>query len=315
MIIDSTSLTTFQTCPTKHDLQMRQGYKSRYGSPALTFGGAIHAGAAEWHKGRGEIAALMAIEEAWPANYNVDDFRTKGKAIDVMRGYIRRYPSENFQVKMVEVPFLLDTGMWCDCTNCIWKGDIPESPAIKVAAPSWLYDEKVFTGWECPICQHPVESIEYGGIFDGLIDFGGQIYILEHKTTSVMGSTYFNQFRPNNQISGYVWAGQQLSGSPVSGALVNAMGVYAKGETKFDRQIIGRTTDEIIEWKRNIQTVCSEIARAQHAKRYEMRTVSCTMYGKCTFLEVCQLGHQKERDRLLEQEFIVDKWDFQAQDR
>ena len=131
----------------------------------------------------------------------------------------------------------------------------------------------------------------------------------------MMGGSYFNQFRPNNQVSGYVWASQALSGLRVGGALVNAIGVYAKGETKFERQIISRTPDEIEEWKLNVQMVANEIRRAEVTGKWEMRTVNCTMYGKCDYLDVHQLGHIKERQRLIEQDYVVDHWDFMNQDR
>lgn len=275
MIIDSTALTTFQACPLRFRRRMRDGWRSRYQSNALGFGSAIHAGLAEWHRGNGLVAALQAVEQNWKDPESMDDYRTLSKCLEVMTEYSKRYPKEVFITKMIEVPFQLDLGVRC------------------------------FDG----------EPIEYGGIFDGLVDHTGQVFILEHKSTSMLGSQYFNQFRPNNQVTGYVWAAQQLSGANVAGALINAIGVYAKGATKFERQLTSRTQFEIDEWKQNVKHVCDEIRRAELNDTWEMRTNSCVQYGRCEFLNICQLGQAKERQRLLEQDYLYEPWNFSAQDR
>lgn len=300
MKIDSTALTTFQMCPSKYQLRMEVGWKPRRISAALIFGKSIHAALATWYKTSDAQKSLLAIIESWDANAPVDDFRSREKCAKVFLEYIKEYPQENFFIvgapdnPMIEVPFSLDTGMFCDCPHCgtVWNR----------------------IDGMCA-CGQLLEPIEYGGIYDGLIKFGPQVFVLEHKSTSMMGPGFFNQFKPNNQVSGYIWAGQQMSGLPVGGALINAIGVYAKGVTRFERSITTRTHDEVTEWLANVQTVCSEINRAKVTGKWEMRTPSCVLYGRCDYLDVHQLATIYERTKMLETSYIVDKWDYEAQDR
>ena len=277
MKVDNFALTNFQTCPAKYELRIRQGWTTRRRSSALGFGGAFHEGLAVWYK-TGELApALTAIAQKWDDTSSAEDYRTKEKCITVMIEYAKRYPSENFTIvgkdagsPMIEVPFVLDTGMATD----------------------------------------DGESIEYGGIFDGLIDFNGQLHVFEHKSTSMLGGYYFDQFKPNNQVTGYIWAAEQLSGRRVHGALINAIGIYKAGATKFERSLTARNPQDLIEWKENVRIVCNQIKRAER-EGFSMSTGACTLYGKCEYHSVHVLSHPVERQKRLEMDYQIEAWDFE----
>lgn len=274
--VDNFALTNFQTCPAKYDLRIRQGWTTRRRSSALGFGGAFHEGIAAWYKTRDLAAALTAIATKWDDTVSVDDYRTKEKCIQVMIDYVKHYPQESFSVvgapehPMIEVPFCLDTGLVCD----------------------------------------DGEPIEYGGIFDGLVDFNGQLWVFEHKTTSQLGSYYFDQFKPNNQVTGYIWAAEKLSGRKVSGAIINAIGAYKTGATKFERGMTARHAQDLIEWAENVRVVCNQIKRAEK-EGFSMSTAACTLYGKCEYHSVHVLSHPLERQKRLEQDYLIDAWDFE----
>jgi hypothetical protein len=277
MKIDNFALTMFQSCPAKYFLRMHEGWTSRRRSAALGFGGALHEGLAEWYRSGDKTKALYAINEAWPANVPADDWRTKEKCIQTMIDYFRFYPEERFTVvgaptnPMVECTFTLDTGLTLE----------------------------------------DGEPIEYGGIFDGLVEWGDTVYVLEHKTTSQLGSYYFNQFKPNNQVSGYVWAAGLLSGKRVGGTIVNAIGLYKSSPTKFERQITSRSPENIREWLVNVQATCQQIKDCERRGYWPMYTGSCTMYGQCEFHNVHVLGDSSERERRLEQDYVREAWSYE----
>lgn len=305
MKVDNFALTMHQTCPSKFDLRINQEWTVRRRSGALGFGAALHEGLAAWYK-TGEIGkALMAINEAWPQEHPIDDYRTREKCIQVMLDYVKAYPQESFKVvgygtedAMVEKTFSLETGMYLSCYDCgpdyQWDGD---------SEPN------------CPNCGQPLEPIEYGGIFDTLVEFGGKIFILEHKSTSMLGSTYFHQFKPNNQVTGYVWGAQKLSGRAVGGAIVNAIGVYKASATKFERNITTRSAADIEEWMRNVKSTCEEIQFHRRTGYWPMRTSACTLYGICEFHSVHTLTHQIERENMLQTNYVKDKWDHEHRDQ
>jgi len=308
MKLDNTMLSLHQTCPSKYDLRINQNWTMRRKSAALGFGAALHSGLAVWYSctpgltaqgTRGRIdRAIDAIERQWPAEHPIDDFRTLGKCKDVMLDYAHTYPNETFKVlgidegrPMVEQACTLMTGLYLSCFTC---------------GPEYHDAEGI-----CPRCAVALEPIEYGGIFDTLVDFSSQIFILEHKSTSVLGSTYFLQFRPNNQVTGYVWIAAGLSGRRVSGTIVNAIGVYKSSATKFERHITTRNQADIDEWLKNVQAVAEEI---QHHKRtgfWPMRTAACTIYGTCEFHNVHVLTSQIEREKRLEFDYVKSTWDFE----
>jgi hypothetical protein len=313
--IDNFALTMHQTCPAKYDLRIRQNWTSRGKSAALGFGGALHSGMAHWYKTHDLGQALLAIAGGWNEDVPVDDWRTKEKCITTMIEYSKMYPAESFQVvglvdgnPMIEVPFTIEMdglrvpfcGRWVD--------------VFGEEHPGCGYMVRDFTATVCPQCGAPLEPIEYGGIFDGLIEFSGQVYILEHKSTSVLGSTYFNQFKPNNQVCGYIWAAGKLSGKKVVGALVNAIGVYKASATKFEREITSRSETALLEWKKNVQSTCAEIRFHEHHEFWPMRTMACTLYGRCEFLDVHVLEHQAEREKRLENDFIRETWDYELRE-
>jgi len=280
VIIDNFALTMFQACPRKYFMRMREGWTARRKSAALGFGGAVHEGLATWYRTGNKVEALSAINAAWPDNSPVDDYRDKRKCIEVMTDYLREYPAENFVVV-----------------------GAPDSPMI----------EKSFT-IDTGLTLEDGEPIEYGGIFDGLVEFSGSVFVLEHKTTSQLGKTYFYQFRPNNQVSGYVWAASKLSGRNVGGAIINAIGVYKSSPTKFERNITSRTPAEISEWLLNVKNTCEMIRACERSERWPMFTQSCTMYGRCDFHSVCVLPHAPERQKMLEQDYMMERWEYEDRD-
>lgn len=301
MKVDNFILSTFQACPLKYKTRILEGWTGRTKSAALGFGGALHEGLAAWYRTKDKSEAIKAIHEAWPANSPVDDYRNEAKCISVMVEYMKRWHEEAFSVvgapsnPMIECTFTLDTDMYLSCFDC-----------GTVAGP-WPVDENT-----CPNCGKPLEQIEYGGIFDGLVESGGTPYVLEHKTTSQLGSYYFNQFKPNNQISGYVWAASKLSGRRVGGAIVNAIGVYKSSATKFERQLTTRSEQNIYEWLDNVRNICEQIQECKRLNVWPMHTGACTLYGQCEYYSVHVLNTEVERQKMLEQQYVRDEWDFES---
>lgn len=314
MKLDNTALVTHQTCPAKYDLRIRQHWTTRGKSGALGFGGALHTGLAVWYKTHSLEQALLEINERWPNDLPVDDWRTKEKCITTMIEYTKHYPIEGFTVvgiqdgnPMIEIPFTIELGLCVP--HC---GDWTSLDGVFHEGCGM--DQKDWTAHVCENCGLELEPIEYGGIFDGLIDFSGQIYILEHKSTSMLGGQYFNQFKPNNQVSGYIWAAGELSGKKVVGALVNAIGIYKAGKTKFEREPTSRSMTAIDEWKRNVQMTCAEIKYHERTGFWPLRTQACTLYGLCEFHPIHVLEHENERIKRLESSYIKDEWDYEMRD-
>lgn len=317
MKIDNFALTMWQKCPAMHDLRINHHWTSRKKSGALGAGGALHLGLAEWYRHNDLPSALLAIDSGWPSGLPIDDWRTKEKVLTVMIEYSKHYPTEGFEVvggpdpanKVIEIAFTVGTEMYLPCADC---GLITEQT---------VGDERFNP--RCENCGGAREEIEYGGIYDMLIEFSGPLYIVDHKTTSIMGPTWPLQFKPNNQMTGYIWGANRLQGysfssterMPVSGALINGIGWYQKGATRFERPITTRSKDEIREWLGNVYTECCAIQRHQLLGEWPMRTESCiTKFGACEFHTVHTLATESERQKFLETNYIKDQWDYELRE-
>lgn len=290
MKIDNTALVAFQTCPALYLLRFKQHWAPRRKSAALGFGGGVHLGIAEYYtSGQDMPKVVKAMADGWQPG-PPDDYRTLEKAVDVMVKYKRQWGNENFT-------FI--------------QG--PDGPLVEVVFTLPLTD--VLTG-EQLFCDDG-EPIEYGGIFDGLIDTGGpygQAYVLENKTTSRLGPTYMYQFKPNNQVSGYIWAGGVLRGKPVMGAMINAICVTSSGKVDFRREITTRTLYDLSVWARDVQMTCNLIRRAERTGEYPRFTKNCTMYGRCEFHDVHVKGDPDTELRVLEQDYEKREWSHESRD-
>lgn len=323
MVIDNFALTMGQSCPAKFDLRMNQGWSPRRKSGALGFGAALHEGLAAWYRSGGKIEdALMAIKKSWPENHPDQDWRTMEKCAQVMLEYARHYGSESFRIlgypenPQIENHFALDTGRHLPICG---RAVVDPDTHLRSWVPGCNYDntDEFLSNGDlgiCHSCGKPLDTLEYGGIFDGIVEFAGRYFILEHKSTSQLGAYYFDQFKPNNQVSGYIWGARQLSGQPVGGAIINAIGIYRASPTKFIRQITTRTDHELEVWLDNVWFEAANLQRYYATGYWPQRTQACTLYGKCEFHNVHVLSHEREQQLLLEQDYVREEWDFVRRD-
>jgi hypothetical protein len=187
MKLDNYSFSGFQGCPLWYKTRIVDGWAPPHKSAALGFGGAVHVGLAEWYRSRNPDAVMEKMLEAWPENHPVDDYRDIMKAKKVLLEYMQKYIHESFTIVpgMIEIATALPTGMYLPCNNPLC--------GLYLSTVDIRDGEISRTDEHCEWCGSSRELIEYGGIFDTLVDFAGQIYILEHKTTSQLGPRFFDQ--------------------------------------------------------------------------------------------------------------------------
>lgn len=317
MKIDNFALTMHQACPLKYRYRMVEGWTSRRRSGALGFGAAFHAGLAEWYRSTDTTLragdAINAISKNWDYTVPEHDYRTLQKCIETFDAYTREYPQENFQIigwpdaPIVEQTFTLPLGTFLDC-----RLSFVDEPEKWEARKDCNAQQDMFE----PVCACGLEKerIDYGGIFDGLVEFNNKAFVFEHKTTSQLGDYYFSQFNPNNQVTGYIWAAGVMSGLEVAGAMINAIGVYKVSKPKFLRNITTRSPLDIQRWIINVTATCNEIQSHAVTGYWPQRTISCTQYGLCEFHQVDILADPAWRQKRLEQDYVKDSWDYTRRD-
>ena len=165
---------------------------------------------------------------------------------------------------------------------------------------------------------YPIGNIMFGGRIDLPIEMNGDLWIMEHKTTTRLGGSYFNQYELDKQPTGYVLAAEEYFGRECKGCLMNVMEpwkdvkrVTAKTkapEDHFLRKPISRNKKMKDRFKLNVQRIVRDIEWCKSENEYfeaEKKEV-CTYYMRpCPFHALCQYG---EDPRIIERDFIVEEW-------
>lgn len=150
----------------------------------------------------------------------------------------------------------------------------------------------------------------FGGRFDQVLEWNGKLWVRDFKTVSRMGKTYGDQFEPNNQMTGYVWAAKELSGRPVEGVIIDVCYNTKNQGPEFYEFLTTRTPEHIERWIETIETEIVEIDRYYESMTFPMRTQACHDYGGCYFREACRKSSWAMVERWLEEKTTESHWDF-----
>lgn len=153
------------------------------------------------------------------------------------------------------------------------------------------------------------------GRIDKIIKWNGCLWIMDHKTTSQLGATYFYMAEPNLQFLGYAWAARKL-GYEIKGVLVDAI-LVAKGLlpgtsknnnlTPLARYDIYYKQEQFIEWEETVFSIIRDIHDAEEHNEWYPNFNSCTDFGECPYRRICK--EDKEiRPRIIEADFKVEYW-------
>jgi hypothetical protein len=132
---------------------------------------------------------------------------------------------------------------------------------------------------------------------DTIVKVNGNLYVLEHKTTKKISPTYFNQFNPNMQVSGYTHYVAKKYGQ-CSGVIINALeagfrqkaykGEPAGFHCAFQRDIINRDSQQLKDFENNIQIGAEKLLEYSQCKELIFKNESaCHQFRGCQFKEVC----------------------------
>jgi len=146
----------------------------------------------------------------------------------------------------------------------------------------------------------------YAGTMDRIEKWEGQIYVGDHKTTKMLGLSFFESYRPSPQIDGYCWATRELVGR-CAGAIINGISVANNPKERFQRYISSRSNEEMDNWKEVFTDTTEDMERDVERKHFPMRTTYCNRWGKCKFWELCVYYQKDEvmREKFIEAQFKV----------
>ena len=293
---DGTSLELAQTCLRKYYYTMIRGIKPRRTSVHLIFGGLYATALEHFYKHRAEGLSIddalreiirEALIESWEhertesgerilntgqAVYFDDPKKTRVNLIRTIVWYIEQFADET------------EDGIK---TYHLQSG----KPAVELSFTLELDDELLY-------CGH----------LDRVVDYGGHLYVMDQKTTGgTVGTYFFDQFSPNNQMSGYSWAGQAILGSPVRGVIIDAAQI-AVNFTRFERGITTRTKDQLEEWYESAMWTIKLARQATALDQWPMNLSACGNYGGCPFRQLCSRS-PSVRENYIKSDYNEHNWD------
>jgi len=128
---------------------------------------------------------------------------------------------------------------------------------------------------------------------DAIISWKGHPWLLEHKTTSQLGNTFFRKFRNDGQITVYCYAvWKELEQRPV-GAVINAIRKSKKlDRADFAREVVPRTEKQINDYADQCRLIADEVESDTETLKapllWYMHTDQCVRYNRtCDYLELC----------------------------
>lgn len=184
----------------------------------------------------------------------------------------------------------------------------------------WLPPDQVETKFACHLTTINDIDVVYRGRFD-LVKNG---WIIDHKTTSMLGETFNLGMEVSPQLWGYVWAYERLFGVPAKGFIVNTLCIrpsianamvvgdelIANGSSKpFE---VGQLQFEysqqyVDDWLYSTVEFVSRFITNLMRNEYTLNRQACvSRYGLCPYWIVCQAKSERERAMLINSNSFVE---------
>jgi hypothetical protein len=300
---DSTSLGWLKECPRKYQYHMIEGWVSKGEQIHLEYGILYHEALAEYekllfeacgdrertandHEQAVHLVVYDILERTWRdgkpwraiADLEPNDkasLKNRENLVRTVVWYLDKFKNDPAQTRMhpvtgkpmIELHFQFNIG----------AGLNPDNPYV--------------------LCGH----------LDRVVEFQGESFVMDRKTTtSTLGSYYFEQYDPDNQMSLYTVASQVAFKTPVKGVIIDAAQI-AVGFSRFVRSFVFKTQDQIDEWMKDLRFWLWQASIFADRKYWPQNDKSCHKFGGCVFREICSRS-PSVRDKFLESNFTRREW-------
>lgn len=281
--ISISELKSFARCPRKFYYQVGCGLTGQDFRIAMDFGTAIHCGAPLAESNQLD-AAIEAFKSSWnPTGHESlgDKKRNLDNGIAILHNLRNQFHGPSASWELIKFP------------------------------P--IYEVEDISPWEVPfVADLPGCPIPIVGRMDGLCrsKIDGNLWVREYKTTSQMGSSFFQSFEFGCQSIGYTWAARQVltqhlrdlnilsPTSTISGTAIIGIKVCAKSQDVITLPIT--VTDEMISaWVSWASDLTSRILHCESNKNFPQYPSGCNAidmfgtpsYGSCEYINLCKYSN------------------------
>lgn len=287
---DSTSSGVLKECPRKYYYTIILGIAPREESVHLTFGRHYHTALEHYDHGRSAgLDHQASVRKALRCVLGITWNRALG------RPWISTDANKNRRTLVRTVLWYLDN-FEHDSLHTIQLAS--GKPAVELSFRVPLGDASRITGEDLTVCGH----------MDRMVEFNEDHYVLDRKTTKhPLDASYFAQYSPDNQFSGYTYGGTVGYSQPIKGLIVDGAQVLTQG-SRFLRGIVKRTPEQLEEWRQDLVLHIQHAGDFAEANYWPMNDKACSNYGGCWLRGICAKSPQV-REQWLRSDFVKKRWD------
>jgi hypothetical protein len=314
---DNTSLETYTTCPRKYEYTILRGLKSNLSARSLQFGGAFHAGLAEWYTVSGWeleriIERIQKRLDQRTASFPDSEFPTLDLAkLDIFAA----------RTEVMVLAGLADLPALDDAHAGDRRSDALLEAILRGYARAYKYEPfKVIHVEKNFVFALPDGSL-YSGIIDLVVEWLEKTIAMEHKTTSTSLTYFGDELNPKHQLDGYIEGLLQTVRGASHVICVNAAFVPRRKEIKVDpdkdfRRFPEekRTDEQLSEFKLNAVAIIDDIKKDLKRGYFVKNTNSCHQYGGCQFRGPCGADNPGETALRLAAHYHEEFWNPMKRD-
>lgn len=280
--INFSSLDLIQTCKRKAQFVLNKSLTSNEESSATLFGSAVHKALEAWYSSDKKARKLRSSDcyEAgcgWAENHEgcarcvgLYSFLEAAKPLLGLDLSDKRHPYNGLKILNVYFDKYLDDPFEVYCDD---KGPVIERR------------------FEFTLINESKLKVIYFGTIDAVLRNieTNTILVADHKTTSALGSEFYNRLKPNHQYTGYVMGANRALGIDTNLFLVNGIQV-AKTKCDLARQITQRDEEDFQSLTEAVRFACDDYLKCLAQQVWPQTAPGpCTQWGGCQFRPICEV--------------------------
>jgi len=288
---DSTCLGMLKTCPRLYQYQMIEGWSPNDESAHLVFGQLFHHALEEYDRRKAEgsthveamewaIGDLLVSSKGYAPDpeTKAGKYKSRDRLLALVIDYLDGYKDD------ASVTFLLEDGT--PAVELSFRFELDWGPAAAMTYPPDASSHAIQVG--DVTANHVTQPYLLCGHLDRVVTFADDLYVMDRKTSmSTLGSYYFDQYEPNNQMTLYTLASRVILESPVRGVIIDAAQIKLEENNEFKRGMTLRTPDQLDEWLKDLERWLAIAESYAEADYWPQNDTACGNYGGCKFREVC----------------------------
>jgi hypothetical protein len=286
LFLDNSAMELITTCPRSAEYGLLHRRSPSGDAPPLRYGGIVHHALAYRYrrafqnKPFDEEKQLRILTHHFTTNpCEGEDWRNLNSASNLITAYNIEYTTEPFTVaSLASFPFV-------ERPFAIYIGDVL---GIKLI---------------------------YTGRIDLVVLYPEGLFVMDHKTSSVLGNSYWADAAMSPQQRGYCWAIRETLGTEPSGYIINVLASRKPSKTgnpiEFARQrfFTRIPAGQLDEWRLNLLDQVSAFLTAYRNGRLPMHQKMCvSKFGLCKYYPVCELPSAQRSIALYSSAYEDRKW-------